>query len=90
MMVKAVDPAMGEGNALVETCTAEPLALNETFENGFAGKVGIGANEQFAQDFKTVFLASRLRVAQDAVGLDDLGECHRCAGLGEERVRATT
>ena len=76
IMIEAVNAAMGKGNALIETCTAEPLAFNETFENGFTGKVRTGADEQFAQNFKTVFLAARMCVAQDAVGLDYFFEQH--------------
>lgn len=67
--------------ALVETGTAEALAIVEAAEDYVAGNIRIGAGQQLAEDLQAVFLAPGCGVTKYAVRLDDFFEQH-WVGLG--------
>jgi hypothetical protein len=74
--VDSLDTTVRESDTGLQAGTAEPLALDQTFEYIVSGYIGLRPNQQFTQDFQTVFLAARVRIAEHCVGVDDFFEQH--------------
>ena len=77
---------MRKCNASVEAGAAEAFTLYQVVKNFFPTNIGDRADQEFAEDFETVFLAARMGVAQNVVWLDEVVENH-CSGLAGDGPR---
>ena len=71
-----LDTAVRKRDALAKARTSKPFAFNQTGKNVFARNFRPRLDQQFAEDFEAVLFATRIRVAQHIVGLDDVLEQH--------------
>jgi hypothetical protein len=74
--VDTFDTTMREGDARIQARAAETLSLDETLENVVCGYIGLRPNQEFTQDFQTVFLAACVRIAEYSVRINDFFDQH--------------
>ena len=67
---------MWKRGAPVQARAPEPFTANEALENVVTGDVRDIANQEFAQYFEAMLLATRSGITKDAVRLDDFLERH--------------
>jgi len=74
-------------DALIQAGATEAFALDEPLEYIVIGDIRNRANQQFTENLETMFLAARVCVTQDAIGLDDVFDQHGFASGSLNRPR---